>query len=301
MSSGKKPKTDSDTSAADIWSKENILNAARSTGKPFEVEAANQFLTAGWLPYLGTYYHDVTRDMAREIDIVASKELRADGIHFRIRACASCRGFPPDHRPVAYYVSRKAHPTFIPPRLPCQAFRFTFGWKDKVWDLRPDGTFHEEQAITSLDVYKINTKDGKEKLPIRSTGDGSMEGNRDSIYSALDSAIKAAIYWQQAEYSAHVKQQDAWGGRSSDAPPGRVLLYVPILVLSEDWIAIGVDKGQPSSVSEVPLGHMTVLYPFKGAEQPDAVTCIICSRQGLPQAINALGGLLQNAVDNARG
>src|SRR5206468_5412605 len=85
------------------------------SGKPLEVQCAAAFLKAGWEVQLGTYYHDISSDKPRELDLLVQKNVPFNtgsggrpGQHqhfFRLRVLCSCKGFPSDSKPVAYSVS----------------------------------------------------------------------------------------------------------------------------------------------------------------------------------------------------
>lgn len=277
----KKSRKESQSGAADPWSAEKIVQAASSTGKSFEVQTAVEFFKRHWLPIIGTYYHDVTTEAAREVDVLAKRHGTIDAgdaeVRYSVRAYVSCKAYPSECRPVLYSHAHDVTGVSYHPILPCNLGGFGRGkFNFDPWDALPFNPPFLHRQVTGFDVYE---EQGNGTL--KAIGDRQMKGGRDSLYPALDSAIKAAVYWYEVER-----------GYGTQAP--EVVVHVPILVSKKDWIHISLDNDTPAVISEPIPPFKTVLYPIKGrGSEPEAVTCMLCSSSSLPQMIGYLDSLYQ--------
>ena len=97
------------------WPPQEIMDVARSSGKPLEVVCAQGFLAAGWKARLGSHFEDGLAT-SRELDVLAEREALLPPPHnmtVRVRALVSCRGFPAERSPLVYSVSTSCVPSSL--------------------------------------------------------------------------------------------------------------------------------------------------------------------------------------------
>jgi len=125
--------------------------------------------------------------------------------------------------------------------------------------------------IVAFDVYE---EDGK---GIKPRGDRKMKGDRDSLFPAMDSAIKSAAYWWTVESRLSADLYSA---------------YVPVLVLSEPWLQVSIDKSEAPTSSEVGLGFMMMGYPLSGVQgTPEWFMTLVINVESLPRLLGVLDRL----------
>jgi hypothetical protein len=241
-----------------------IQQLAGGTGKLLEVACAREFLKYGhdWRVHLGSYFDD-GQGPPRELDVLATREERVQhergAAVYRVRAVISCRGFPDDAYPLTYSVA-SASPLVLPSRLPLalrgwqESHLHRFGSQMAVAWLTHTRT-NTERPIVALDVLQPN--DEHEKYLARQSRQQQrtqqqpppshvLKGDR-RIFGAIDSAVKASIYWVGVDHNA----------------PGFAVatLAVPICVFSTEFSDINIDDGNLAPPELRSRAYLTSGYP----------------------------------------
>lgn len=99
------------------------------------------------------------------------------------------------------------------------------------------------------------------------------------LFEGVDSALKAAIFWQTISSSSDV------------------YLRVPVLVTSKPWFDVPLDKGEVGMPVQSTRGYKTTLYPYKGVAEPELLTSLIWAEEELPVLVDALNKLFSWFVD----
>ena len=244
----------------ETWDKDEIKKLAFVSGKPLEVECAEVFLRAGWQVRLGAYYNDASTEKVRELDLLIHKnrswQIGSTNWEICIRVLGSCKGFPPEHGPVTYSVSSQSNSVYPP--------AFISQWRNAIGTLinAPLGERGAKAflARTKLAMgrqvvgFDIIQRKEIQKKPAQF--EYSRKTDRD-LYEGLDSAIKASVYWDRNEWLWRQCQ-----GRNS----GYVVLNIPLLVTSQPFWDVSIDKGIPTEPELKHSGYHVGYYPFAGKE-----------------------------------
>jgi hypothetical protein len=269
---------------SDEWSKDEIKRLVRESGRPLEFRIAQAFIENNWSVSHGSYFTDVTSGSVREIDLIASRMDEVGTIepyvegesedepgspeqHCGMGIFVSCKGFREDQIPLMYSLG-KPFPESTLPGLMAQ-IRKTFPVKPYI---RLHGLRHLFNNLGLDSSRRIAVLELAQRKLINSPRkyDYSRLPDKD-LFEGLDSAFKAAIYWQGISHYCDV------------------YLRVPILVTSVPWLDIPLDKGAIGEPTLATIGYKTVLYPFKGAKEgPELITSLICTESELPRVIGAL-------------
>jgi hypothetical protein len=196
------------------WPRDKIRDVAGSSGKPLEVVCAEAFLGAGWKPRLGSHFADGALGTIRELDVLVEKEENLPGrsLTVRVRALLSCRDFPPERSPLTYSVSTARVPSFEPRLL--SSHRAT---ERLLVSGRSFGPLLEAEAGGAARLLRATNLDAARPLVafdmFERTEQASKKGKnkkatvgfqrcRDGdrrLFSAIDSAVKAAFFWVQED------------------------------------------------------------------------------------------------------
>jgi hypothetical protein len=277
------------------WPALEILRVAETSGKPLEVVSAEAFLSAGWTARLGSYYADGALDTPRELDVLVEKavDLFDDNVgpKFRVRVLVSCRGFPEDRSPVFYSVSSNSVPSFEP-----RLFVEYRGSRALAFDptgVRCGALPEQERCVADRTlelcgltgmrpVISMDMIERKAPEPKIKNGTQSPEfiyvrmkdGDR-TLFKAADSAIKAAFYWKQEDYS-----------RADDF----VSVNIPVCVLSRPFWDVPIDHGKTGQPELRSKGYMVNLYPAHPYAKE--LVCLFWAAEEIPSLVTALDGLL---------
>ena len=261
-----------------LWTPDSLKNAALSTGRTLEVRTAAAFPKSNWAVLLNTYYADIVTGSVRELDVTAQRGFQdrsSKEPSWNFQVHVSCRSFPTGCRPVMYVATQETDSltTFTEPRLlfdgarplrNAEHYGATLAFylsRDLFGEMGPSS------RILAFDVYE------EERAGIKPKGDRKMKGDRDSLFPAMDSAIKSAAYWWQLDRKH----------------PNSFSVYVPMLVLSEPWIQVQLEAAAPKEFSEGNVGYMFMGYPFAGAAaRPEWFMSLICTMDALPGVVKAL-------------
>jgi hypothetical protein len=265
--------------AADPWTSENYKTAARSTGKPFEVQVASIFKEHRWRPLLGTYYTDVTTDSVREVDVVASLWDHAPtkkNHSVEVRAYVSCRGFSNDERLVTYSLPGKASAYAIRPHFLYQYSACEKNYGTHAAELVVQRILGGQSPIASFDIY-APTPNGT----LKPKGDARLRGGQEGPYSALESALKAAAFWYELYETTALH-----------------CIHVPIVVVPRAWMDIGLlEEGNCAEPQERTRGFALTYYPLYGRrEHPQELMSIVTTVEDLPLVISELEGMYATFV-----
>ena len=155
---------------------------------------------------------------------------------FRLRVLCSCKGFPSDSKPVAYSVSPTNRSVLKPTVIFYRrgAYGATlFPDSNKQWAnaFLQYSSLGQARQIVGFDIFQLkeDPKNSSQVAHIR-------KSDRD-LYEGLDSAIKAAAYWDADDKTQHGPRV---GG------PGYAAISIPLLVTSTPFLDIAIDDGQAS-------------------------------------------------------
>jgi hypothetical protein len=188
---------------------DEIRELARTSGKPLEVDCARAFLTYGhdWTAVLGSYYED-GEGPPRELDVLAvrTEQVRYKSVPTtttcRLRALISCRGFPENAYPLTFSVAQNS-PMVLPANLPL-AVRLQPGLSASESDVFKLGPIMARAWIkcTGLATRPLVAMDVLEPEKNKSIGrEYKLKGDR-RLYSAFDSAVKAAMFWVHEDHQS---------------------------------------------------------------------------------------------------
>lgn len=288
------------------WPKDQIKALAEQSGKPLEVLCGQAFLrsrTHSWKAQLGSYFQD--GDRVRELDVLAQRQevLPKTGILCRMRVLVSCRGFPPDAAPLAYSVGR-ASPLLRKPSLLATYRRpstHVTGREDREvsillgMDTAPMLLsalgLDAQREIVALDVIQQDKEKQQQRRGVNATSTVAADQtaapilklkNDERIYSAIDSAVKAAFYWASADHQS--------------PPDGYVTLNVPICVFSIPFWDVAIDNGRVSDPEQRSRSHQTSAYPVSIAALGRAldyahVSTLVVSLSEIDAVVGALDSL----------
>src|SRR5437870_4687977 len=60
--------------SVETWDKNEITKLAFASGKPLEIQCAEEFIKAGWNARLGSFFKDIFSDKTRELDVYIKKQ-----------------------------------------------------------------------------------------------------------------------------------------------------------------------------------------------------------------------------------
>jgi hypothetical protein len=267
------------------WPKEEVRRLAENSGKPLEVACAQALLAAGWSARLGAHFASGALDEDRELDVLAVKEerlLARSGVTIRLRALISCRGFPSERAPLTYSVSSSCVPSFAPRLLSShRALQAVQGVQHGTLPgLEQHGAaellrvteLDTERALVAFDIIERMLPKGRKKGQLGTTtykaiGDGQL-------FKAIDSALSAAFYWRQQDYS--------------DASYF-VVLNIPVFLLSIPFWDVCIDQAKVGEPAIQKRGYQNNLYPDR--PNPTQAIVLVWTRDELPALVQALDSL----------
>jgi hypothetical protein len=238
------------------WPLTEIRRLAGSSGKPLEVSCAQALLAHGWTAQLGSHFKDGALDIIRELDVLAEKTGKVpnfEQVTFRLRLLVSCRGFLPDRAALAYSVSNVSVPT------PKAGLLSSYRGRKLNRHGTSTGPFYDLEQAAAAELLRLTLlnqaapfvafdlleysqpKSGSKPAEYKRAGDGDRQ-----LFTAVDSAIKAAFYWRQQQYSE--------GGYFA-------VLNVPICLLAKRFWAVCVDGGRVGEPELRWAGYQNNSYP----------------------------------------
>jgi hypothetical protein len=262
-----------------------IQRLASESGKPLEVVVAQAFLSDGeseWTARLGSYFDDGGK--SRELDVVAERSEVLENLNTtcRMRATVSCRGFPVDEAiPLTFSLSPHS-PLLLSPnflvghRVPRSSH--AHGSPDHETGALLGAAMAAETLVAAgldhvrpLVAYEVlEYKPARNKQP----EEYSLKGDR-RIYEAVDSAVKAAIWWQQEDFQV--------------GPEGFVSLNIPICVFSLPFWDMCIDDGKVGEPEQRAFAYQTNAYPTNAHRIAHAnITTIVTARRELTRLVKAL-------------
>lgn len=272
---------------------ETLRALASATGKPLEVICAREFLNYGhgWTVQLGSYFHDYNGP-PRELDVLATREetivqkTRGVSATCRVRALISCRGFAEDTYPITYSVAAGSQ-LVQPPALPA-AFR---GWPVLVQTRSTEAELaatwlrllglEKTPPVVAIDVIEPELNPAK-----RSACSHRLKGDR-RIYTAIDSAVKAALYWIDSD---------------TIAIPELATLTVPICVFSERPSDFNIDTGRLGSPELRSRAYQTNSFPSGAGHAYRAnISTVMMAETEIGSLVPALESLFLSFRDLASG
>ncbi len=267
------------------WPADEVARLAGASGKPLEVACAVAFIAAKWEAWLGAHFDDDGR--IRELDVLVEKNRVVPaahplGVHCTTRLLVSCKGFPVTLSPLAYSLSARSVPDLdaalighelLPSPRPGGTPEFvheveTLG----AGRLLDELGLRDERRVVGFDTIERNVaRDSTVSFTRAKDGDRPLHG-------AIDSALKAALFWNG-------RKPNGWSG---DTQP-RVVLHIPICVLSIPMWDVPIDDGRVGDASLRTLAFQTNFYPVRSEERQ--ITTIISAAKTLPLVIHALDAL----------
>lgn len=237
-----------------------------SSGKPLEVACAQAFLAAGWKARLNSHFEDFELSPVRELDVLVEREepLPAPvNMTVRVRALVSCRGFPSERSPLVYSVSTSCVPSFAPRLLSSyRAFRTpqnvpTYGSLQPIEESGARRLLLSTKLDTARPVVAFDVVERTETIIKKGKNKGSVtvdfgrlrEGDK-QLFGAIDSCVKAALFWLQEDYQM---QQ----------PIYFATLNVPVCILSVPFWDACIDGGSIAQPEIQYRGYQTSLYPYR--------------------------------------
>ena len=278
--------------SVETWDKGEIKKLAFASGKPLEVQCAEGFLKAGWNARLGSFYHDVSSDKIRELDVYIRKERLISTPNLRcnasIRILGSCKGFPAEHTPVTYSVSQSRNLALKP--------IFMYGGRGRFGPIRPDmgerGAeffLHRSRLSQSKQVVGFDIFNRKENGKKPGEFEYARKTDRD-LYDGLDSAIKAAIYWSGEDtkrYRKELGQNECYA-----------IMTIPLLVTQLPFWDVTIDEGKPSEPEIRYSGHFVGVFPFGEEDgRPQPILSILWAVSNLSDLIQTLDHVFEEFVD----
>ena len=113
------------------------------------------------------------------------------------------------------------------------------------------------------------------------------------LYEGLDSALKAALFWQQEELR---QGRNRFGGNRC-----YVTMNIPLLVSSLPFWNISIDGGHPGEPELKGYGFHVSLYPSGNKEKsPQPITSILWQAADLEILTRYLNELFEMFVDEAK-
>lgn len=282
--------------SVDTWDKNEIKKLASISGKPLEVECADKFAQAGWQVTLGTYYQDVASEKVRELDVLIQKTQEIVVGDFKydvsIRVLGSCKGFPAGYGPITYSVlqnSRSVHgPIFM------YRSRRSFGditpqmaWNSAAHFLQ-NAKLNNSKQVVGFDIYC------REENKRSSAFEYSRKTDRD-LYEGLDSAIKAAVYWDAVDANTYHRD------RVHSQKRGHATLNIPLLITSLPFWNVAMDQGKSGEPELTYSGYHVGLYPFADEEHnPKPVMSLLWAASKLQDLTHSLNVLHEELVDETK-
>jgi hypothetical protein len=269
------------------WDAEEIKSLAQTSGKPLEVQVAQEFLKRNWSARLGTHYTEGADNTARELDVLAewSRQSQALNATIRVRAMVSCRGFPEARSPLCYSVGRSVpagKPRLLTKYLLHSQPRGASATYQTIPDLEQGMAISLLQSLDLTNSERIVSWDvveREERIPKGSktaepveTYRRASDGDR-AIFPALDSAISAAIEWISMD-------------RNLLSSGYHITLHIPICVLSLPFWQISIDGGKLGEPRVSERAYQTNAYPHLG-EYKDIMT-VICAATQIADLVRAL-------------
>lgn len=270
------------------WPKTEVKAATEGTGKPAEVGCAQAFLAAGWTARLGSYYADGALDVPRELDVLAVKEtppLGPAGPIIRVRALVACRGFPPERAPLTYSVSSSIVPPFEPRFLSAHRSSHTRpGARTNIGamvDLERAGadrflaaTLEDARPVVALDILE---REAPKNQPKAAPTVQRAKGGDARLFSAFDSALKAALFWMAEDYKSQTDSMTF------------ATLNVPVCLLSVPFWDVCIDPGTTAEPTLRSRAYQSGLYP----ERPIAreILTLVWTQDELPALVAGLDDL----------
>jgi len=237
---------------------------------------------------MGTHYAQAGTATNRELDIFAVKQMavQVDGksLTCQLRALISVRGFPPTMSPIAYSTADSLQKLNInllgsyegPRDNYTQAVRDLLIYLGGLGaqQLLRSASLISSRPLLSFDTIK-RVDSHKDSVPPKYERIG--EGDR-KIFTALDSAVNAAIYWSQDA------QQDNWG-------QGNILtLNIPVCILSLPFWNVCIDEETPIAPELCHQGYQSLAYP--GTPNPRLVTTFVWSAETIDGLVSTLDSFL---------
>jgi hypothetical protein len=267
-----------------VWTPNDIATVASASGKPLEVSAAQAFLAVrGWSAHLGTYFDEHnTLKPPRELDVLAVKESLFDGqrgvqVTCRLQGLISCKGCTPTQEVVGYSLGAAAVPAFAARvlsqhRAPRNEYPTeTYGRLEDLEKAAAARILANLALATAPRVVALDIVDDK-------AGTKRLVGDKD-LFEGIDSALKAAFYWQQV----HLSGEQC------------ITLHVPVLVVLRPWWQVPIDGGTIGTPTQCKRGYLTCRYPNPDHGPPRArtveVTVIIVSRDDVDNLVSAFEDL----------
>jgi hypothetical protein len=266
------------------WPRAEVKRLAQSSGKPLEVQCAQVFLAAGWTARLSSHFADRWLETERELDILAIKEdvVKPWDLPFRLRLLISCRGFPPGRSPLTYSVTTSNVPSFAPRLVSTYRSRQGFGLLPDLESASASQlllmtSLNGARPLIAFDMIERN------ETARRNSGKGQSEptvsyqrcGDRQLLFPAVDSCIKAAFYWSQEDYHS--------------VQPSFVSLNVPVCVLGLPFWDVCIDGGTVAEPELLRRGYLTDAYPSQPSFRQ--VTTFVWAAEDLRSLVAALDNL----------
>lgn len=289
--------------STDSWSKNEIKKLAVASGKPLEVQCAEAFLRAGWGVRLGTYFHDVSSEKVRELDVLIENTKQFEGhasnrdvIQWKVclRILGSCKGFPSECEPATYSMSASSNTVHRPCFMYYSRGPFGVGATPSMGHHSASRVLNHAnltaRQVVGFDIFEreLRGKRKDEKSP--ALFEYKRKTDKD-LFEGLDSAIKAAVYWDQQD-------RNQWGGNNI---AGYAALHIPLLVSAHPFWDVLIDGGLANEPEVKHHGYHVGLYPFSEIERrAKPITSIIWSAPKLDELTTLMGDLFEYFVDEVR-
>src|SRR5258706_1155423 len=154
----------------ETWDKNEITKLAFASGKPLEIQCAEEFIKAGWNARLGSFFKDIFSEKTRELDVCIKKQQVVDTSDLpctvSVRILGSCKGFPVDHGPVTSSVSQARNLTLQPTFMFSGRSRHSgpitpkMGTDSASLFLKTAGL--KSTQIIGFDIFERKMRDGKD-------------------------------------------------------------------------------------------------------------------------------------------
>jgi len=284
----------------EAWDQTKILDLAKTTGKPLEVECALRFIesnasnagafgpsdatafdlvvTQPWRVELGSYYRDDATEKLRELDVLATRTKlitrRGPGqIHTFVRVMMSCKGFPPGFGPVAFSLKGATvdtSPAVMFGESNSNGFPNDFvneAAKKLLTAVGLRGASGNEPMIIGYNIFQEEVNSGLK------TYKRNKEREKDLFENGMDSAIKAAVAWRALIFPTHVPAAGT---------------FIPIMVTEKPWWQFPVDGGQAAAPILKKRGFLVNSYPItRERRMPLDLLSLMCTK-------DELSGLITN-------
>ena len=276
------------------WDQAKILDLAKTTGKPLEVECALKFIESNtanaaslgpsdatgfdrvvrkpWSVELGSYYRDDATDKLRELDVLATrtKLITRHGpgqINTFVKVAMSCKGFPPGFGPVAFAMNGatvESNPAIMFAESNSNGFPNTFvneAAKKLLTSVGLRGTSGNEPMIIGYNIFQ------EEAGGATKTYKRNKDREKDLFENGMDSAIKAAVAWRSLIFPTHVPAAGA---------------FIPIMVVEKPWWQFPVDGGQAAAPTLKKKGFLVNSYPITPERRiPLNLLSLMCTKDEL--------------------